>query len=204
MISPVSDRDKPVSLNLQHGSPWLYQTIHFPAPFSSRSHTISPLYFYLFLLPGPYVKWKDRSEYSPALGNFSQRTYNVKSLSITVIPSYPDKTKTVVWLALILLRCQLCYLKYSNRSRWDFPIYLSVIIFCLSIHTKTTCVWNTEQWKVSQVVWMIEIFFQFSPMKTTITLKFTFTMNTLSWKMSNPTINMSLTGIEIGFDCKLP
>lgn len=113
-----------------------------PAPFSSHSHTISPLYFYLFSLPAAYLKWKDRSKYSSAIGNFSQRTYSVKSISITVIPSFSHKTKTVIWSAPILLCCQLCCLKYSNRGRWDPSIYLTAIISCLSIHTQLTCVRN--------------------------------------------------------------
>ncbi len=64
VISPVSAQDKPVSLNLQHGSPSLYQTLHFPAPFSSGSHPISPLHFSFFSSPGPYMKWKDRTRNS--------------------------------------------------------------------------------------------------------------------------------------------
>lgn len=61
VISPVSAQDKPVSLNLQHGSPSLYQTLHFPAPFSSHSHKILPLSFTFFFSLQALI-WSEKTE----------------------------------------------------------------------------------------------------------------------------------------------
>lgn len=50
VISPVSAQDESASLNLQHGSPWLYQTIHFPCSiFLSPPHHFTSLFLSLFI-----------------------------------------------------------------------------------------------------------------------------------------------------------
>lgn len=157
MISLVSAQDKPVSLILQHGFPSRYQTFHLPAPFSSGGHMISPLYFYLFSSQGSYMKWKDRTRNSSVPGNFGQRTYFVESLSITVIPSYLGETKTVVKETLILLCCQLCYLKYSGMTTGAAET--SLLPHCgyiLSFHPRGDDLMCAayEKWKASQVAGM--------------------------------------------------
>lgn len=118
VISPVSAQDKPVSLNLQHG-----------APLRCIKHSTSLLHFVLpatrfhlslsFLSPAPYVKWRDGGGKKNVLcaGHLWPRD-TVRQ----VITHHSDfllsvsKTKTVVRETLILLCCQLCYLKYSAMT----------------------------------------------------------------------------------------
>lgn len=125
VISPVSAQDELASLNQQHGSPSLYQTFHFPVPFYSRSHTISTsLLLSSFSLQA--LIWSGK-KYSSVPGNFGQRTCSLKSLSITVIRTYPGKTRTVVRETLILLHCQLYSLKYSGMTTGAAETYLTVV-----------------------------------------------------------------------------
>lgn len=112
VISPVSAQDKTVALNLQHGSPPLYQTLHHSAPFSSHSHKTSPLYSFFLCLCRVSNEAKGRELHSarqPLAKGQSRPVIIHHGDSIL----YLDMTKTVVRETLILLCCQICYLKYS-------------------------------------------------------------------------------------------
>lgn len=125
-------------------APWNTSLLHF---LLSQLRDFTSLFLFLFLprLLYEVKRWKRNSSMP---GNFGQRTYSVKSLSITVIPSYLGKTKTVVRETVIVLCCQLCYLKYSGMTTAAAVpslFYLAAVIVCLSIHTETTwCVWHKE------------------------------------------------------------
>ncbi len=105
--------------------------LHFPLA-ATRFHLSISISF-----PLKALIWSEKTEQEipQCRGNFGQRTYSVESLSITVIPSYLGETKTVVKETLILLRCQLCYLKYSSMTTGAAETFLLPCCGCiLSFH----------------------------------------------------------------------
>lgn len=110
----MSAQDKPLSLNLQHGSCSLYQTLYFPAPFlfSQPQDCTSP--FLLLFLSRPFKKWKDRGKKNPP---------HWATLAKGHTPSnhYPSLWFLPIWarqrqLLGCLLCCLPCYSEYTGMT----------------------------------------------------------------------------------------
>lgn len=138
VISPRSAQDEPVSLNLQHSFPSLYQTLHFPVPFSSHSHKILPLLF------SPQVLiWSEKIKKGKSLQRWATlaKGHTLSSHYPSLIPSYLCKTKTVVRETVILLRCQPQYSDCSAMSTEEnmTSLFTPQFSFCQSL--KGALIW---------------------------------------------------------------